>query len=272
MYIGSIPVRASTIIYSCGILTDISPNVCVNVSPGRARIAGVLDAANVPGIALGCTMMGFAAIAKESGFDFWMTFFTSLSVWGMPGQVAFVSLYATGASLFLMFVAVALANMRMMLMVISGADILRLKEASLPLWKRVLMMHLLAITSWAQISYKQKEYAPAILRIYYMAFSITIFVCGMAGTSIGYFLNDLMPPEILRLVIFITPIYILLLLMNAQQTVNQMAAALGGAACPFLYLSAGDWAILLSGIIGGSVALALFYLRKKLIDNEAKNG
>ena len=92
----------------------------------------------------------------------------------------------------------------------------------------------------------------------------------MAGTSIGYFLNDLMPPEILRLVIFITPIYILLLLMNAQQTVNRMAAALGGAACPFLYLAAGDWAILLSGIIGGSVALALFYLRKKLIDSEAK--
>ena len=154
MYIGSIPVRASTTIYSCGILTDISPSVCVNVSPGQARIAGVLDAANVPGIALGCTMMGFAAIARESGFDFWMTFFTSLTVWGMPGQVAFVSLYATGASLFLMFVAVALANMRMMLMVISGADILRLKEANLPLWKRVLMMHLLAITSWAQISYK----------------------------------------------------------------------------------------------------------------------
>ena len=86
----------------------------------------MLDAANVPGIALGSTMMGFASIARESGFDFWMTFFTSLSVWGMPGQVAFVSLYATGASMFLMFVAVALANMRMMLMVISGSDILRL--------------------------------------------------------------------------------------------------------------------------------------------------
>ena len=49
-----------------------------------------------------------------------MTFFTSLGVWGMPGPVAFVSLYASGASIFLMFVAAALANMRMMLMVISG--------------------------------------------------------------------------------------------------------------------------------------------------------
>ncbi len=217
-------------------------------------------------------MMGFAAIARESGFDFWMTFATSFMVWGMPGQVAFVSLYATGASIFLMFVAVALANMRMMLMVISGADILRLKEANLPLWKRVFMMHLLAITSWAQISYKQKEYAPEILRLYYMAFSLTIFAFGMAGTSIGYFLNDVMPPEILRLVIFVTPIYILLLLMNAQQTLNRLAAVLGGAACPFLYVIAGDWAILLSGIIGGSAALILFYLRKKLFNSEVVDG
>ena len=50
----------------------------------------------------------------------------------------------------------------------------------------------------------------------------------MTGTSIGYFLNDLMAPEILRLVIFITPIYILLLLMNAQQSSNRLAAVLGG--------------------------------------------
>ena len=136
--------------------------ICLISLPEISVSLGMLDAANVPGIALGSTMMGFAAIARESGFDFWMTFFTSLGVWGMPGQVAFVSLYASGASIFLMFVAAALANMRMMLMVISGSDILRLSESGLPLWKRILMMHLLAITSWAQISHKQNQYSPPI--------------------------------------------------------------------------------------------------------------
>ena len=74
---------------------------------------GALDALALPALALGSTMMGFGAIAREAGFDFWMTTLTTLSVWGMPGQVAFVSLYATGSSMFLMVVAVALANMRM---------------------------------------------------------------------------------------------------------------------------------------------------------------
>jgi predicted branched-subunit amino acid permease len=149
----------------------------------------------------------------------------------------------------------------MMLMVISGADILRLRDSGLPLWKRALMMHLLAITSWAQISYRQNDYNPAMLRVYYMAFSLTIFAFGMTGTTIGYFLNDVMPPEILRLVIFITPIYILLLLMNAQQSVSRLAAVLGGAVCPFLYATAGDWAILLAGFLGGTGAIAFNQLR-----------
>lgn len=248
-------------------MTDISA-----ITPRRARIAGIIDASGVPGIALGSTMMGFAVIAREAGFDFWMTFLTSFSVWGMPGQVAFVSLYATGASLFLMFVAVALANMRMMLMVISGADILRLRDSGLPLWKRALMMHLLAITSWAQISYRQNDYNPAMLRVYYMAFSLTIFAFGMTGTTIGYFLNDVMPPEILRLVIFITPIYILLLLMNAQQSVSRLAAVLGGGVCPFLYVTAGDWAILLAGFLGGTGAIAFYQLRAHFEDKGRLDG
>ena len=114
---------------------------------------GAVDAVNIPGFALGSTMTGFAVIAKEAGFDFWMIVATTASVWGLPGQVAFASLYATGASLMLIFVAVALANMRMMLMVVSGADILHLRERNLPLWRRVLMMHFLAITSWVQIGF-----------------------------------------------------------------------------------------------------------------------
>ena len=80
----------------------------------------------------------------------------------------------------------------------------------------------------------------------------------MTGTSIGYFLYDLMAPEILRLVIFITPIYILLLLMDAQQSSNRLAAVLGGTVCPFIYGMAGDWAILLSGLLAAAALSPYF--------------
>ena len=216
---------------------------------------GALDALALPALALGSTMLGFGAIAREAGFDFWMTTFTTLSVWGMPGQIAFVGLYATGSSMFLMVVAVALANMRMMLMVISGAEMLNLKQHNLPFYQRVFIMHFMAITNWAQLSYKQSTYKPHQLLTYYKGFSVVVFICGITGTMTGYFLDDLLPSHILRVVIYITPLYILLLLANARQTINRLAGLFGAALSPFIYIFAGDWAVLVAGFIGGTAAL-----------------
>ena len=168
---------------------------------------GALDALALPALALGCTMLGFGAIAREAGFDFWMTTFTTLSVWGMPGQIAFVGLYATGSSMFLMVIAVALANMRMMLMVISGANMLNLKEYNLPFYQRLLIVHFMAITNWSQLSYKQSVYQPSQLLTYYKGFSTVVFFCGMTGTMAGFFLDELLPHHILRLV-FISLLFI----------------------------------------------------------------
>ncbi|NBR39270.1 MAG: branched-chain amino acid ABC transporter permease, partial [Alphaproteobacteria bacterium] len=207
----------------------------------------------------GSTMMGFSVIAKEAGLNFWMVLATTASVWGLPGQVAFAGLYATGASLLLIFVAVALANMRMMLMVISGADILRLRDLNLPLWRRVLMMHFLAITSWTQIGYMQDRYTADQLVTYYTGFSLTIFSFGMTGTTIGFFFDDLIPPEILRIVIFVTPIYILLLIINARQTVNRIALVIGASLCPLLYFWIGNWSVLVSGLVGGTLAILIYH-------------
>ena len=223
----------------------------------QIALRGALDALALPALALGSTMMGFGAIAREAGFDFWMTTLTTLSVWGMPGQVAFVSLYATGSSMFLMVVAVALANMRMMLMVISGADMLQLKQHNLPFYKRFFIMHFMAITNWAQLTFKQSTYQPDQLLTYYKGFSIVLFACGLTGTMTGFFLDDLLPPHILRLVIYVTPLYILLLLVNARQTINRLAGFFGAALSPFIYMLVGDWAILVAGCVGGTAALLI---------------
>ena len=65
-----------------------------SLAKGQLIRRGVVDAINIPGFALGSTMTGFAVIAKEAGFDFWMVVATTASVWGLPGQVAFASLYS----------------------------------------------------------------------------------------------------------------------------------------------------------------------------------
>ena len=196
---------------------------------------GVFDALNVPGLALFFTMVGFSALAKDAGFDVWLVSATTLTVWGMPGQVAFASLYATGASLSIIFLAVALANMRMMLMVISGYNMLQLKQHNMTFWKKILLMHIMAITSWAQIIHVKEKYSPNLLLSYYIGFAITIYIFGLSGTFIGYFIDTIANNEVLRAIIFMTPLYILLLVVSSRDNINRFAAVLGGTITPIIF-------------------------------------
>jgi predicted branched-subunit amino acid permease len=220
----------------------------------QTRWNAMIDALRAPCYALGMTMAGFSTIAREAGLDFWMALVTSLGVWGMPGQVAFASLYAVGASLVIIFIAVSLANMRMLLMVVSAADMMHLGAHQLPLWKRVFWMHFLAITAWAHVGMAQQKYPSHLLLAYYQGFALTIFTFGIGGTILGYFLSDFLTPDLLRFVIFITPIYIMLMIINARQKANRLAVVIGGCLSPVFFPFAGEWAILLAGVVGGSLA------------------
>jgi len=231
----------------------MSENITLT-APQMRRIAAI-DALRAPAYALGATMAGFATIAREAGFDVWMAISTSALVWGMPGQVAFASLYSAGASLFIIFIAVTLANMRMLLMVVSAADMMHLHMHQLPLWRRIILMQCLAITSWAHLAVAETTHPRHLLLPYFQGFSLTLYACGMLGTVFGYFLPDLVPPDLLQVIIFITPIYIFLLISTARQKANRLAVAFGGILCPVFYTVAEEWSILLAGVMGGTLAI-----------------
>jgi predicted branched-subunit amino acid permease len=125
----------------------------------------------------------------------------------------------------------------------------------LPLWRRIILMQCLAITSWAHLAVAETTYPRHLLLPYFQGFSLTLFACGMLGTVFGYFLPDLVPPDMLQIIIFITPIYIFLLIATSRQKANRLAVAFGGILCPVFYPMAGEWSILLAGVIGGTLAI-----------------
>ena len=86
---------------------------------------------------------------------------------------------------------------------------------------------------------------------------------GMTGTLIGFYIGDIISNEILRILIFITPLYILLLVVNSKETFNKISVYLGGLIVIIFYPIAGTWSILISGIFGGSLALLFTYKLKK---------
>ena len=116
-------------------------------------------------------------------------------------------------------------------------------------------MQCLAITSWAHLAVAETIYPRHLLLPYFQGFSLTLFASGMLGTVFGYFLPDMVPPDFLQIIIFITPIYIFLLITTARQKANRLAVAFGGILCPVFYPLTGELSIFLAGVIGGTLAI-----------------
>ena len=221
----------------------------------KARREGVRCAFGIPGVSIFGTMLGFAAIAREAGFDLSMTLATTALVWGMPGQVAMVTLHAAGASALVIFTAVALANMRMLLMTVSGMAIMGAGSDHLPFWRRLLLAQMLAITSWLQIGILEGRRPPHLVRSFFVGMAGMLYLLGMTGTAFGYYMDDWVDQRIMLAVMVATPLYILLMVINARRLMMRMAGVLGGGLCPLLYPLIGEWSILVGGIFGGTLVV-----------------
>ena len=221
------------------------------------RRNGIRDGIGVPALSLFFSMVGFASIAREAGFDVLMAVTSTALVWGMPGQVAAVSLHMAEASLWVAFTAVALANMRMLLMTISGMEMLGLKDRPIGFFKKLALMQMLAITSWIQLGHVVGQYSKEKLYHYYIAMGLTVYVFGVSGTILGYYVSEFLPRQVLITVLVMTPMYILLMVINARQVIHRYAGVCGGILCPLAFPIIGEWGILLGGFIGGIIALII---------------
>jgi len=226
-----------------------------------------MEAGRLPAFALGATMIGYGTIAREAGLDGWMTVAATIAVFGMPGQVAMATMVAVGAPFLVIFMAVAMANMRMLLIVVSASEMLQMRQQKVPFWLQLALYHILAVSTWVQMGYVRPRYTPSQLLDYVLGFALTIAVFAVSGSVLGYFAADIIPPEILRVMIFVTPLYLLLLLINARQLGNRLAVVAGGLLCPLFYPLTGSWAILLAGLVGGTAALLIIRLMPKRLQD-----
>ena len=99
--------------------------------------------------------------------------------------------------------------------------------------------------------------APHQLTRYYIAFTMVIFSFSLCGTALGFYIGDIMPPSLLRVLIYITPLYLILLALSGQAKANRLAVMFGGLFVVVLMPFMGQGAIFVAGFAGGGLALAL---------------
>jgi predicted branched-subunit amino acid permease len=217
---------------------------------------GVRDGLGVPGIVLGASFLGFGSLVRESGLSLPFGLISTATGWALPGQLALVELYGAGAGLLAVTLAVALTNARLLPMTISAMPLLRHPDHPRPLYW--IAAHFIAVTGWAQLMRRVPELRPEHRLPYFLALTVTLWVISLLATAIGWELAGQVPQPVTLGLVFLNPLYFLLLFLAEVASRPRLLALLFGAGLgPLFHLLTPDWGLLLSGLIAGSLAFAL---------------
>ncbi|MGH6945849.1 MAG: AzlC family ABC transporter permease [Kiloniellales bacterium] len=240
-----------------------SPEPSFNPSSRRrAAIFGVRQATGVPAIVLGASFLGFGALVRQTDLTIWHGLLSTLTGWALPGQVALIELYAVGASLVAIAAAVALTNARLLPMTITLMPLIR--GPKVPRWQYYLAAHLIAVTGWAAAMRDCPRLAVEERLPYFAGFASLLLTVSLAATALGYQLAGLVPATVSLGLVFINPIYFMLLFAaDVRDAPRVLALLLGALAGPLLHLVTPDWGLLLTGLIAGSLAFSLRGLLKR---------
>jgi predicted branched-subunit amino acid permease len=216
---------------------------------------GVREGLGAPGLVIFGSFMGFGSLVHGSGIGLVAGLASSLTCWALPGQIAMVELYGIGASLLVNALAVWLTNTRLMPMTIVLMPQLRTGGIG---WRHYLAAHFIAITSWAVAMRRCPVLDEAERFPYFIGLSVTLWLVSCAATATGFALAGSLPPSVTLGLVFLNPCYFMLLFASdLGPRVRILALVVGGALGPLLHLVNPDWGLLVTGLVGGTLAFLL---------------
>jgi len=221
-----------------------------------AVLTGMRRAAGVPAIVLGASFIGFGALVHQTGLSVWHALFSTATGWAQPGQVALFELYGLGASILVIAAAVTLTSVRLLPMAVTFVPLVR--SPGTPRWHYYLAANWVAVTPWA-FAMRDCPRMPVEQRLpYFMGFACTLWAITLGTTAFGFALAGAVPLPVTLGLVFINPIYFMLMTAaDVRSRARILAATLGAAGGPALYLLTPDWSLLLAGVGAGSLGFLL---------------
>jgi len=225
-------------------------------SARAARLGGLRAACGVPAVALGASYLGFGALVQQSGLEIWQGLLSTLTAWALPGQIALVELYALGATLAVIALAVALSGARLLPMTLTLLPWLR--RPGLPRWRLYLAAHWIAVTGWAVTMRVAPRLPPEERLPFFTGFTLTLWASSLVCTAIGYLLPSLLPERLTYALLILNPIYFLVIFLpELARRQSGLALVFGLLLGPPLFLWDADWSLLVAGLGGGTAAFLL---------------
>ena len=217
---------------------------------------GLREAAGAPALAIGASFLGFGALVRESGLTLWHGLISTATTWALPGQVAMVELYAVGAGLMAIALAVGASATRLLPMVMTLLPLMR--QPGVPQRHYLLWVHFIALTGWAVTMRVGPSLPPALRLPFFQGFTLVLWATTLLATAIGYLLPEVLPEAVTLSLVFLTPLYFTVLFLEDLRGHRKvLSLALGALFGPLLFLLSPDWSLMLTGLLGGSLAFVL---------------
>ncbi len=226
----------------------------------RILLQQVLRAAGAPALALGATFFAYGTQTKIAGFSVLEAWLAPAVIYTIPGQLIVVEQAALAASWLSVLLSVFLVNTRLLPMTMAVMPHIKSRY----LLVNIVNAHFVALTTWLGFlnALPQLKAHPQLSRsTFYFIFGGLLWCIAWSAALLGYFSKDFMSPEWQLALVYVNPLYFLLLIWEqTQQPANMLPIVLGAVLLPPLALWNAEWSILIAGLIGGTLA---FWLRRR---------
>lgn len=225
---------------------------------------GVKHAIGVPALGLGSSMFAFGAFLNSAGFDIFQSFCSTFFTFALPGQFVMAETILAGGSLLNIFLAVLLTNGRLYPMTVNITPVIR--NQNIPKWKQYLTSHFIAVTSWFNMFAVHQNIKQEDKFDYFVGLGGFLWANSVVCTIAGYLFSNVVSHEILVGMVFINPMYFLIMTVSNLKEKMMICSVLLGASLSIILNSViPGWSVLVAGILAGSIGYILF---KKEIAHE----
>ncbi|MBI3505590.1 MAG: AzlC family ABC transporter permease [Proteobacteria bacterium] len=221
-----------------------------------AFFAGARASALAPSLVLGASYVGFGSFVSVHGLGLDFALFNTLTAWALPGQLAVTELYLAGSGLLAIALAVALANMRLAPMTVVMIPVVDVPGRA-P-WRIYAAAFYVAVTCWAMTMMTAPRLAREDRLSWFMGCALMLWTASLIGTCVGFYAAEMLPRPLTLALVFLNPLYFMLLfLQDLRDRARLLALVLGAALGAPFHLLTPEWGLLAAGLIGGTLAAAI---------------
>ena len=214
---------------------------------------GVREASGIPLAVLAAGYLGFGALAADHGIPLGITVLSTVAIWALPGQLILVEMHTVGASFAALLLSVALSSARFLPMTLVLMPLMR--HARHRGWHYYLAAQLLSLSGWTMAMARFPALALEQRLAWLMGFTLVCITGSAAATALGHLLAGGLTPLAKAGLVFMAPMYYLLILLGGvRERVAAASLACGALAGPLIYLVSPEWSVLGGGFAGGTLA------------------